>query len=96
NEETAENICSQVIENRLIACANIINNLRSIFRWQGKIEKSSESLAILKTTKENFPQLRDFILKAHPYQVPEIISLDISDAYEPYLKWMLEAVTDEI
>ncbi len=95
DESTAETICRQLVENKLIACANLIPNLRSIYRWQGNIEKSSEVLAILKTTKAIFPEVKDLVLRMHPYQVPEIISFDISDAYEPYLKWILEELDDE-
>jgi periplasmic divalent cation tolerance protein len=95
NEETAASISRELVENKLIACANIIQNVKSVYRWKEEIEESAEALVLFKTTKANFQKVKAHLLKEHPYELPEIISFDISEAYEPYLKWILKELHNE-
>jgi len=59
-----------------------------MYHWQGKIEQAQEVLLLIKTTKEGWPALRERLAELHPYEVPEIIALDVKDAWPAYLKWV--------
>jgi periplasmic divalent cation tolerance protein len=89
----AENIARILINNRLAACVNIINNLKSIFTWKGNVETYEEALLIIKTTEEKLEELEETIKKYHSYTVPEIIVIDIKAGNLDYLKWMVEVTT---
>jgi len=92
-EDEAANIARALVEGKLAACVNIVRNLRSIYRWQGKIEDESEVLMIVKTQKKLFHSLSRKVRELHSYSVPEIIALPIVEGSEDYLKWLKE-VTD--
>lgn len=79
-----------MINNKLAACVNIINNLKSIFTWKENVEIYEESLLIIKTTEERLDQLEETIKKYHSYTVPEVIVMDIKAGNLDYLKWMVE------
>ncbi|MEN2998716.1 MAG: divalent-cation tolerance protein CutA [Brevinematia bacterium] len=81
-------LAEKVIEARLVACVNIIQNVQSIYHWQGKIERDSEDLLVMKTKKELFEKLRDFIKSNHPYTVPEIVALNVENVNREYLEWL--------
>ena len=74
----AEKIASQLITKKLAACINIIPTITSIYEWQGKIEKSEEYLLIIKTKAELYEQMQTFICENHPYEIPEIIAIPIT------------------
>lgn len=93
NKIEAENIARILINNRLAACVNIVNNLKSIFTWKDNVEVYEESLLIIKTTEERLEQLEETIKKNHSYTVPEIIVLDIKAGNLDYFKWMVEVTT---
>lgn len=93
NEKVADDIGTQVISNSLAGCVNILPNVTSIYRWQGKIEKEKEYLLVLKTTKNCYPSLEKLIIKLHPYQVPEIIALSINYASLEYLEWLKQNIS---
>lgn len=81
-------ISERLLSERLIACANIIEGVSSIFRWKGKVEKATESLMIIKTAGKNFDRIQRRIKKLHSYEVPEIIALPIMAGEADYLKWI--------
>jgi periplasmic divalent cation tolerance protein len=89
-EEDAAAMAHALVEGRLAACVNIIRQIRSIYRWQGKIEDDQEVLMIAKTSKECFADLVDKVKELHTYTVPEIIALPIVDGFEAYLGWLKE------
>ncbi len=84
----AQTIAQQLIEQKLAACANIRSGVTSIYRWQGKIEVTSECALLLKTTHANYDALSDALLVLHPYDVPGIIALPIGRGLPTYLKWV--------
>jgi len=86
--QEANNIATHLVEKKLVACANIIKDVESIFWWEGKIDKSDEVLMIFKTQKNLFKELKDEVKKLHSYTVPEIISFSIEDGNEDYLSWI--------
>ena len=66
NEDDAAQLANDLVASRLAACVNIINNIRSIYRWQGKIEDESEVLMLVKTRKEHFKDLEKRVRELHP------------------------------
>jgi len=81
---------NELVKNRLAACVNI-SKIYSIYSWKGKVENTSEFLAIFKTTQKNKNSLKKAIKKMHPYEVPEIAEIDIRSINQPYLKWLIES-----
>ncbi|MEE8329543.1 MAG: divalent-cation tolerance protein CutA [Thermodesulfovibrionia bacterium] len=90
-EEEAAKIARALVEARLAACVNIVKDIRSIYRWQGKIEDDTEILLIVKTKKKLFEALAAEVKGIHSYTVPEIIALPIVQGLEDYLKWLSES-----
>ncbi len=90
--KTSKNLVQGALESKLIACGNIISGIQSYYWWQGKIEKSKEVLIVIKTTKEKLNLLKKFIIKNHPYDVPEFVVMEIVDGFEKYLKWVKDSV----
>jgi periplasmic divalent cation tolerance protein len=90
NEDEAAKIARAIVEDRLAGCVNIIKNIRSIYRWQGKIEDEPEVLMIVKTQKGLFDLLMKRVKGLHSYSVPEIIALPIVEGSEDYIRWLKE------
>lgn len=88
--EEAAKIAKALVEERLAACANIVRDIRSVFRWEGKIEDDSEVLIVLKTREALFGDLEKRVRELHSYSVPEVIALPIVKGSEAYLKWLEE------
>ncbi len=86
--ERAAEIARALVDERLAACGNVVPGLRSIYRWEGKVQDEAEALLVLKTTRARFDALRERILALHPYQVPEVIALAIEAGSAPYLAWI--------
>ncbi len=93
DEDTAAGIAKTSVGEGLAACANIVRNIRSIYKWQGKMEDESEVLMIAKTSRDKFEDLAKKVEDMHPYDVPEIISVPITQGSDPYIKWLCEAVS---
>ena len=92
NKKEAGRIAQHLIKNRLAACVNIVDNIKSIFWWKGKIEKPKEVLLIIKTKKRLIDKLIKKVKSLHSYEVPEIIALPVIKGYKPYLDWLDESV----
>jgi periplasmic divalent cation tolerance protein len=90
--EVAAGLARALVEARLAACGNVVPGLRSIYRWQGKVEDEAEVLLVLKTTRERFPALRDELLRRHPYQVAEVLALPVEAGNAAYLEWLAAQV----
>lgn len=88
DHHTAESIAHNVIDLNAAACVNILPAMKSIYRWQGRVEESTEHLIIIKTNKENYPELENILKQLHPYDVPEILAVDIADGLPEYLLWL--------
>lgn len=91
SEEEGAIIARRLVEERLAACVNIVRHVRSIYRWQEKIEDDTEVLLIVKTRKELFASVRNRVKELHSYTVPEIVALPIVEGTEDYLNWLEEA-----
>jgi len=86
--ERAAAIARALVEERLAACGNVLPAIRSIYRWEGKLQDDAEALLVLKTTRARFPALRDRVLALHPYEVPEVIALPVEAGSAAYLGWI--------
>ena len=85
----AEEIARTLVEQRLAACVNLVATpVRSIYRWQGKIETASEYLLVIKTSRGKLAGLREQVERLHSYDVPEIIALPIAAGSPKYLRWL--------
>ncbi len=92
NKKSITKIANELVKNKIAACVNI-TKISSIYSWQGKIEKTSEYLAIFKTTQKNKKSLKEKIKATHPYDVPEIAEINITSINKSYLKWLVESTT---
>ena len=86
--DRAESIARALLEQRLAACVSRVGPLRSLFRWEGKIDAADEQLLLIKTRAELFEPLRAAVAKLHPYQVPEIVALPLAAGADSYLAWL--------
>jgi periplasmic divalent cation tolerance protein len=84
----AEKIGLKVVEEGLAACANVLGPMRSVFRWQGKIERAREAVLILKTRKSRVSGLTKRIRALHSYSVPCVVALPIVGGNEDFLSWV--------
>jgi periplasmic divalent cation tolerance protein len=86
--DKAAELAKLVVEERLAACANLLPAIRSIYRWQGKLQDENEVLLLLKTRAEHLERLKLRILELHPYDVPEVLAVPVEAGYQPYLEWL--------
>ena len=86
--EVAERLARSLVEERLVACANIVPGATSIYRWQGEIHHDSEVMIFLKSTEAMTAALCDRINQLHPYDLPEVLVLPVSGASDPYAEWV--------
>ena len=94
SREEADRIAEMLVSKRLAACVQILPEVKSIYRWQGKVAREMEILLLAKTTKDRFDDFVSSVTAIHSYETPEIIALPISAAAEPYLKWLLESLSE--
>jgi len=87
-KQEAKKIIQNLLDRRLIACANIAGPVESHFRWQSKIEKAEEFLVLMKSNQKLFAKLAKAIKEMHSYKVPEILAIPIVEGFQPYLKWL--------
>ncbi|MEM9302218.1 MAG: divalent-cation tolerance protein CutA [Pseudomonadota bacterium] len=92
DEETACALATTIVSERLAACANVLPAITSIYRWEGEVQQDPEALLIIKSTAAAFPALRDAIVAAHPYELPEVVAVPVGDGLEGYLGWVRSAV----
>lgn len=85
----AGRIARSLVEQKLAACVSIVPKLQSVYRWQGEIETAEESLLLIKHPASGFEALRSAVLATHPYELPEIVAVNIGDVHLPYLDWIL-------
>ena len=88
--EEARKIADALVSQRKAACVNIVPKVNSLFRWKGKIEDAEESLMVVKTRAELFPDVVSTVKSIHSYDVPEIIALPIVEGNPDYLSWLKE------
>ncbi len=91
-EEEAEQLARQMVEQKLAACVQVLPNIKSIYFWEGRIQKEGENLLLIKTLDDRYSDLEKFILEQHSYEVPEIVALNPEHVSGSYLKWLSEFI----
>lgn len=91
NVREANTIAAQLVGKKLIACANIVKGVSSVFRWQGKVDKAQEALMIIKARKGNLAKIIKAVKAAHSYDVPEVIALPVVGGNPDYIRWVKES-----
>lgn len=90
--EEARRICHDLVEKKLVACANIIPHVESIYLWEDKVESGNESKVFLKTLDSHYELVRNYIKEHCSYDVPEISKIDIDLSHPDYSRWVEETV----
>jgi periplasmic divalent cation tolerance protein len=88
DRETGVRIGRALVEEHLIACANLVPGLTSIYRWEGEVRADDELLLIMKTARARTPALTDRFAELHPYAVPELITLPVVSGLPAYCAWV--------
>lgn len=86
--EEAAHIGQTLLEEHQVACVNIVPQIRSLYRWEGKIQDDTEALLLAKTTVEQLPAAMKRIEALHSYECPCIVALDVDTGHAPFLEWV--------
>ncbi len=92
SKDKGDSIASKLVEKKLAACINILPKMKSIYRWDNKINKDDEFLLIIKTVEYLEHEVYDFIRDNHSYEVPEIITIDIKNIDKKYSEWLNSSI----
>lgn len=93
NLDAARSAARTLVEEKLVACGNLIPGVESIYSWKGEIETSAEVMAIFKTTRDRCADVILRIRALHPYEVPEILQCSVEGGWPAYLQWVWDSVT---
>ena len=88
SREEADRIARGLVEARLAACVNIVDNVSSVYHWQGKIEAGQETMLVIKSRRDLFDSLQQRLSAMHSYEVPGAIAIPVVDGLPAYLDWM--------
>lgn len=91
--ERAHDLARTLVGEHLAGCVNILPGVQSVYRWQGDVAEDPESLLLIKTSGEKYPELEARIKSLHPYEVPEIIALQYDRALPEFQSWLREALS---
>jgi periplasmic divalent cation tolerance protein len=89
-----QRIAKVLVEERLAACVNVLPGVESTYRWQDAVETAEETLLLIKTTRDRFGALRERIVALHPYELPEVIAVDVAAGLPAYLQWVVAGTRD--
>ena len=92
NEPEAIKLAKLALQKKLVACANLYPEVKSIFEWKKELRIEKESILIFKTTEEKFKKLEDLILKNHTYETPCVLKLPITEGHKNFLDWIEETL----
>lgn len=92
SREEAQTLAKELVSRKLAACVNIVGPISSVYRWKGEVERSEEFLLLIKTTAARKAAIEQALHELHSYELPELISFNIEDGLEGYLKWIAESV----
>lgn len=90
--DTAARIARALVEERLAACVNVLQGVRSVYRWQGVVEEAGEVLLLAKTTRASLPALQSRVVALHPYELPELLAVEAAGGLPAYLAWIADNV----
>ena len=89
-KEPAKKIAESLVNKKLAACVSMIEGVTSVYEWEGKICEDTECQMIIKSRNGVFQKIKEEITSMHPFEVPEIVSLNVNDGLDSYLKWISE------
>ena len=90
--ETAARLARRLVEERLAACVQIVDPIRSVYRWQGGVQEEPEALLLAKSSQDRLPRIYELLRREHPYELPELVSVPISGGSPEYLRWIEESL----
>lgn len=90
DEASARAAAGLLVEGGLAACVSIVPGVKSVYRWQGKTEESSEVQLMIKTTEEAYPLLEPALKACYPYELPEILAVRAETGLPGYLEWVAQ------
>lgn len=93
--DSARDLARKLVEARLAACVNVMAPCQSIYRWQDKLNEDGEVPVIIKTTAANYERLEAFVRTHHPYELPELVAMDITRGLPGYLAWLTDETTEQ-
>ena len=88
NVEEGESLAQKIVAAKLAACVQVLPAMQSFYFWEGRVQKDTEHLLLIKTSDEMFEKLKGFIENNHSYDVPEIVAVASEKVSEKYLKWL--------
>lgn len=88
----AGRVATAMLERELAACVNLVESVRSLYRWEGKLQDEREALLIVKTTRAAVAPLEKLLREIHPYDTFELLALKVTDGSGPYLRWISDSV----
>lgn len=88
DREAAERLGRHLVDERLVACCQVVGPIRSIYRWKGNVEEADEWYCVMKTTLSLYRQVEESIRHLHPYEVPEIVATPVCAALPDYARWV--------
>ncbi|MGQ0621875.1 MAG: divalent-cation tolerance protein CutA [Panacagrimonas sp.] len=89
----ADELARALVEARVAACVNVVPKITSTYRWKDAVQRDDEALLIIKTTAGRFGELKRAVLERHPYELPEVLGVDVAAGHLPYLQWIAECVS---
>jgi periplasmic divalent cation tolerance protein len=92
SDADAERLARALVERRLAACVNVVPRVVSHYRWKGALQRDEERLLVVKTRAERVGALRAALVELHPYELPELVVLQVAAGHAPYLAWLDECV----
>jgi len=91
--EHADRIARTLLEEHLVACITVVSGVKSLYWWKGKVEDEAETLLVIKAPSAQYQKLEQRLREIHPYEVPEVLSLEVVDGLRSYLSWVTEAAS---
>ena len=95
NADDAARVVRTLVEERLIACGNVLSGARSLYRWEGEVVDRPEVMVLMKTRKQDWTALMSRLHELHPYQTPECIAIRIAAGAPAYMAWLDAALEPE-
>jgi periplasmic divalent cation tolerance protein len=94
SQDVAQQLAHDLVRERLAACVNVLSGVRSIYAWEGKIERAEEVLTIIKTQSSRYAALEEYVRTHHPYDTPEIVEIPAGRVTPQYWQWIVKETTD--
>jgi periplasmic divalent cation tolerance protein len=90
SQDVAQQLAQDLVRERLAACVNVVSGVRSIYAWEGKIERAEEVLLIIKTQSSRYAALEEYVRTHHPYETPEIVEIPAGRVTSQYWQWVMK------